>query len=82
MAEFRYVIKEEIGIHARPAGMLVKLVKSFDCAVEISKGEKTADASKLMAVMGLGAKKGDEIVVKSDDGEALEKLKDFFEQNL
>ena len=35
-----------------------------------------------MAVMGLGAKKGDEIVVKSDDGEALEKLKDFFEQNL
>lgn len=82
MAEFKYIIKDEIGIHARPAGLLVKLVKSLDAAVQISKGEKTADAGKLMAVMGLAAKKGDEITVACDDEGALEKVKEFLENNL
>ena len=57
MGSFHYVIKDEIGIHARPAGMLAKMAKGFDSAVTITKGEKTVDASKLMAVMGLGVKK-------------------------
>ena len=72
MGSFHYVIKDEIGIHARPA----------DSAVTITKGEKTVDASKLMAVMGLGVKKGDEIVISTDNTEDLEILKKFFEENL
>ena len=32
MLEFRYVIKDETGLHARPAGMLAKLVRDADCA--------------------------------------------------
>ena len=35
MLEFQYVIKDETGLHARPAGMLAKLVKDADCAVTI-----------------------------------------------
>lgn len=48
----------------------------------VTKGEKTVDASKLIAVMGLGAKKGDEIVVSSESDEVLMKVKEFLEANL
>ncbi len=82
MGEFRYVIRDEIGIHARPAGMLVKLAKGAGCAITISKGDKSVDATRLMAVMGLGVKKGDEVIVAADDEAVLNNLKKFFEENL
>lgn len=82
MGAFHYVITDEVGIHARPAGVLAKMAKNLESAVTITKGEKTVDASKLMAVMGLGVKKGDEVVVASDNEEELEALKKFFEENL
>lgn len=82
MGTFTYVIKDEAGVHARPAGELVKKVKGLSCAVTIQKGEKVVDASRLMAIMGLCIKKGDEITVAADDEETLEELKRFFEENL
>ncbi len=82
MAQFHYVITDEVGIHARPAGLLVKEAKAAGCKVMISKGEKSADATKLMAVMSLGVKKGDEVTVSADDEEVLAAMKKFFEENL
>lgn len=82
MGQFRYVINDEVGIHARPAGTLVKLAKGANCAVTLTKGEKSVDATKLMAVMSLGVKKGDEVIVAADDSQVLEELKKFFEENL
>lgn len=81
MAEFTYVIKEKEGIHARPAGLLVKAVKAAGCAVTITKGERTVDAAKLMAIMSLGVKKGEEVTVAADNEKVLEELKQFFEDN-
>ena len=82
MSEFHYIIKDEVGIHARPAGMLVKLAKMAGASISISKGDKKVDATKLMSIMSLGIKKGDEIVVETEDEAILKKLKDFFEENL
>lgn len=82
MAEFQYVIKNEAGLHARPAGQLVRLVKETDCAVTIEKDGRSVDAGRLMALMSLGVKKGDEITVVADDDEMLETLKHFFESQL
>lgn len=82
MAQFTYIITDETGIHARPAGLLVKAVKAAGCAVIITKGDKSVDASRLMAVMSLGVKKGDKVTVSADDEQVLEQLKEFFEQNL
>lgn len=58
MLEFRYVIKDETGLHARPAGMLAKLVRDADCAVTITKGDKSIDAGKLIAVWDLESIRG------------------------
>ena len=46
MKTFEYTIKDSVGIHARPAGLLVKEIKRFGSKVTISKGEKTVDGSE------------------------------------
>lgn len=66
MKEFKYTITDPEGIHARPAGELVKLAKQYESSITITKDGKTADAKKIFAVMGLAAKQGQEITVKAD----------------
>lgn len=85
MKSFTYTIKDELGIHARPAGMLAKTAKALDSEITITKGEKTVGAAKLMALMGLGVKCGDTITVTANGGDedaAIEEIKSFLEKNL
>lgn len=85
MKTFSYEINDEIGIHARPAGLLVKEAKKFASRVVIKKGDKSAEATKLMAVMGLGVKCKDTVEIEiegEDEAAAHEALKTFFEANL
>ncbi len=85
MKNFSYVIKDEVGIHARPAGLLVKEAKKYQSKVMITKDGKSADATRLMALMGLGVKCGDsvDVEISGDDEEtAFTEMKAFFENNL
>lgn len=85
MAKFEYVIKDEIGIHARPAGLLVKEAKKYESKVTVSANGKSAAATKLMAIMGMGVKCGDTVTVEAegpDEEAAAAGLKAFFETNL
>ena len=85
MAEFKYVIKDEIGIHARPAGLLVKEAKGFKSKMVIECNGKSADAGKLMAIMSMGVKCGDEVKVTvegEDEQEAAAAMEKFFNENL
>lgn len=85
MKEFKYVIKDAEGIHARPAGLFVKEAAAFPCAVTIGKGDKEVDAKRIFGVMGLGAKCGDEVTIKADgerEEEAIAALGKFLEENL
>jgi phosphocarrier protein len=66
MKEIRYVITDELGIHARPAGLLVKKCAGFSCDVRIGKPDKMVDAKRIFGVMGLGIKCGNEIIVTFD----------------
>ena len=51
MKEFTYTIKDEQGIHARPAGELVKAAAAYPCKVTISKDGKEVDAKRILGVM-------------------------------
>ncbi len=85
MQSFEYVIKDELGIHARPAGMLAKKAKEFDSEIIISFDNKSVNATKLIGVMGLGIKKGDSIKVSvsgNDEDKAISEIKAFFESSL
>ena len=85
MKEFKYVVQDELGLHARPAGLLVKEVQKYESTVTIFKDEKSADARRLMALMGLGIKCGQEIRVEvsgADEDAAADGIKAFLEANL
>ena len=68
MKEFTYTIKDSVGIHARPAGLLVKCASMFKSEILLTKGEKCVDAKKIFSVMTLGAKQGDEVTIVGTDG--------------
>lgn len=85
MKEFKYVITDEIGIHARPAGLLVKEAKAFSSKITLEANGKSAEATKLMAVMSLGVKSGAEVVIKAegeDEDVAIAKMEEFMKANL
>ena len=85
MKTFDYTIKDELGIHARPAGVLVKEAKKYQSAITITKDGKSAAATKLMAIMSLGVKCGNTVQVSvegEDEVTAAEAMKAFFEANL
>lgn len=85
MKSFEYTITDPVGIHARPAGMLVKEVKNYASSVTIVKGDKKADAKKLMILMSLGVKCGETVTVDvegADEETAAASLEAFFKENL
>ena len=85
MKSFKYTIQDEIGIHARPAGLLVKEAKQFTSAIMLSAEDKTADIKKLLALMSLGIRQGTEITVtvEGDDEEvAAKRIEEFLKENL
>lgn len=85
MKEFSYIIKDAQGIHARPAGLLMKKASVFKSNITISKDTKTADAKKIFAIMSLGAKLGETIRIEisgEDEDEALTALEEFIKENL
>ncbi len=72
MKQFTYIIADPIGLHARPAGFLLRKAKTYQSAITVqAPNGKKANALKLMALMGMGAKAGDELVftVEGDDEE-------------
>lgn len=85
MESFSYTIKDKNGIHARPAGFLVRKAKEFDSEILIEKDGKKANAAKLMMLMSLGVKCGDTIRVSingKDEQRAKEQLVEYFDKNL
>ena len=69
MKEFQYTVKDACGIHARPAGLLVKTVKGFASSATLEKDGKSCDMRKLMALMGMGVKQGETVTVKVEGDE-------------
>lgn len=85
MKSFSYVINDELGLHARPAGMLAKEAKKFSSKITITKEGKTVSATQLMMIMSLGVKKGAEVTVEADgedEAEAIAAIQNFFKENL
>lgn len=85
MKTFEYTIKDELGIHARPAGLLVKEAKKYESECTITKDGKTKKLTQLMMLISLGVKQGETVTVTAegaDEDAAIAGLKEFFEANL
>ncbi|HKL43192.1 MAG TPA: HPr family phosphocarrier protein [Clostridia bacterium] len=78
-------VKNETGLHARPASMFVKLAKNFDATVEVKKGEKKINGKSMLGLLSMSIVQGDEIelIIDGDDeGSALETLEELFSKDL
>ena len=85
MKEFKHVINDPMGLHARPAGMLVKAVAPYASKITITAPTGTADARRLMGIMRLAAKQGMELtftVEGADEEKAATELQAFLTANL
>lgn len=84
MRSFMYTIKVPVGMHARHAGLLVREASRYRSSVTVSKGERAADAKRILGLMGLGVRQGDVIRVDvegEDEDEAALQLKSFIWSN-
>ncbi|MBE6546544.1 MAG: HPr family phosphocarrier protein [Ruminococcaceae bacterium] len=83
METFEYTIQDPVGLHARPAGMLVRKAQEFEAEIMLTCQGRSANLKKLLAVMGLGVRYGDTVTVSVDgDPAAAEELRRFFRDNL
>ena len=85
MKSLSFVIRDEIGLHARPAGLLVKEAAKFSSSVTVATNNKKVDAKKIFGIMSLGAKCGDELAIEvsgDDEDAAVEALEKFLNDNL
>lgn len=85
MQNFEYVIKDSLGIHARPAGMLVRLAGNYKSDIIFETEGRKANLRQIFDIMDLGAKCRDtlKITVTGEDEEAAAAgVREFLEQNL
>ena len=85
MKEFKHVIQDPMGLHARPAGMLVKACAGYASKITLTAPTGTADAKRLMALMRLAAKQGMELTITiegADEEKAAAELQAFLTANL
>ena len=84
MQNFTYTITDAQGLHARPAGLLVQEVKKYQSTVTVDKNGKAVNGLRLIALMGLGVKKGETVSVSvegPDEEAAAAGLEAFFQAN-
>ena len=85
MKEFTYTVTDPLGIHARPAGQLVKEAGKFTSLCTVTKGSKTEKLTRLIGIMMLAVKQGDVVTVRAegeDEDRAIRNLRMFFQENL
>lgn len=87
MKTISYVVTDPLGLHARPAGLLVKQSAAYKSGITLKNvgTGKTADAKRIMGVMSLGVKKDNEIeltIEGEDEDKAAAELETFLKENL
>ena len=86
MQQFTYIIQDSLGIHARPAGLLVKEAQQYpDTTLTLTKDGKSAKLNQLMRLLSLGVKQGDTVTLTAEgpaEAQAVAALQEFFKENL
>ncbi|MFW6238847.1 MAG: HPr family phosphocarrier protein [Halanaerobiales bacterium] len=85
MQKRQFLIKNSIGLHARPAAIFVDIAGKFASEVNVCFGEKEVNGKSIISVLSLGLGKGDIFILQisgEDEGKAMEELTTFIEENL
>ncbi|MCQ2604467.1 MAG: HPr family phosphocarrier protein [Spirochaetia bacterium] len=85
MKSFEYTVTSPFGLHARPAGALVKTAKSYPgTEITLERNGKTVNCTYLLKLMALGIKHGDTVKInvsgKNEDSVSVD-IEKFFREN-
>ncbi len=84
MQEISIVVRNKVGLHARPAALFVQISVAHQSKITVIKGEKTGNAKSILSILALGVNQDDKITIQADgadEGAALEKLAKLIEDN-
>jgi phosphocarrier protein len=70
--ERTFTIRNELGLHARPAGEFVALAGSFECEISVSRGGEWVDGRSVLSLLSLAASNGTKLQVRAIGPDALE----------
>jgi phosphocarrier protein HPr len=80
MASTRVTVVDEVGLHARPAALFVRLAKTFESTIVVRNGDREANAKSILRVLTLEARQGDVLQIDADGAdadEAVQRLHDL-----
>ncbi|MDR2617214.1 MAG: HPr family phosphocarrier protein [Endomicrobium sp.] len=84
MKEKIITVSNKMGLHARPAAMLVQTANKYQSSVKIIKDDFDIDGKSIMGIMALAAGQGSQlkfIVDGPDENEVLTELESLFKSN-
>ncbi|MBL7068308.1 MAG: HPr family phosphocarrier protein [Candidatus Omnitrophica bacterium] len=70
VTEKKIIIRNKLGLHARPAALFVQIANKFDCDIVVRKGKEEINGKSIMGIMMLAAGKGDVIFIKAQGDDA------------
>jgi phosphocarrier protein len=85
MTKQKVMVKNELGLHLRPAGLLCRTAMLYKSNITLGHKNGTANAKSVLSVLGAGVKTGDELEITCegiDEQEAMEALVKLFESGL
>jgi phosphocarrier protein HPr len=81
--ESEFVVRAELGLHARPAGQFVALAARFRSAIQVGRGDEWVDGRSILSLLSLAASRGTALRIRAegeDAAEAVEALGRLLEQ--
>ena len=85
MLKQKVTVKNQTGLHLRPAGILCRTAMLYKSHISLKHGDTTANAKSVLSVLGAGVKTGDELEITCegmDEQEAMEAMVNLFESGL
>lgn len=86
MPSTKVIVGSAVGLHARPASIIAEAASQYDDEILISLAddpdEEPADASSSLLIMALGAERGREVIVESENEEAMQKIAELVARDL
>jgi len=70
LIEKEIVIRNEAGLHARPAALFVQIANKYDSEISVKKGKRVVNGKSIMGIMMLAAGKGSRLLVSANGDDA------------
>ena len=62
----KIVVKNKLGLHARPAALFVQLANKFDSQIIVEKDNQKVNGKSIMGILTLGVERGSSIIIEAE----------------